>query len=152
MSPRIFDNVEMIRSALGEQIGPSAWITVDQDRVDLFADATSDHQWIHCDPERAASGPYGTTIAHGYLTLSLLPAFAAELYTIMVGSSRVNYGSNKVRYPAPVRVGSRIRATATIVECREESVGIFLTVRYVIEIEDGGKPALIAETVTLVLS
>lgn len=151
MALRTFDSIDALRSALGETVGPGEWITVDQDRIDAFAETTGDHQWIHTDPARAATGPYGATIAHGYLTLSLLPALAAGLYAIDTGSARVNYGSNKVRFPAPVRVGSRIRASATPLECRTTDAGTFLTTRFVVEIEGGDKPALVAETVTLVV-
>ncbi len=146
---RTFGSLDALHSALGDTIGPGEWLTVDQARIDAFADTTGDHQWIHTDPERAATGPYGATIAHGYLTLSLLPTLAAGLYRIEVGSARVNYGSNKVRYPAPVRTGSRIRASATPLECRTTDAGTFLTTRFVVEIDGSDKPALVAETVVL---
>ncbi|MGX1856656.1 MaoC family dehydratase [Dietzia sp. NPDC055340] len=152
MALRTFASVAEIHEALGQQIGPTEWFTIDQDRIDSFADATNDHQWIHCDVERSAIGPYGTTIAHGYLTLSLLPALSAELYTIEAGSARINYGSNKVRYPQAVRAGDRIRLIATIKDFRSESENMFLTVSYLVEIDGGDKPALAAETVTLILS
>ncbi|MEV6140061.1 MaoC family dehydratase [Nocardia sp. NPDC051990] len=148
---RIFDSLDSIRNCLGEKIGPGPWVTIEQDRIDLFADVTGDRQWIHCDRERAVSGPYGATIAHGYLTLSLLPKLAAELYTVAVGSARVNYGSNKVRFPAPVRAGHRIRASATPVECRAADPGTFLSVRFEVEVEGSDKPAMVAETVTLIV-
>ncbi|GAA4478748.1 MaoC family dehydratase [Rhodococcus olei] len=150
MTLRTFESIDAVRDALGDMIGPGEWFTVDQDRIDAFADATGDHQWIHTDPARAATGPYGATIAHGYLTVSLLPALAAGLYSIAVGSARVNYGSNKVRFPAPVRAGSRVRASATPIDCRTGDAGTFITTRFVVEVEGGDKPALVAETVTLV--
>lgn len=149
---RVFDSLESIWNGLGETIGPGPWLTIEQDRIDRFAEVTGDRQWIHCDRERAVSGPYGTTIAHGYLTLSLLPNLAAGLYTVSVGSARVNYGSNKVRYPTPVRVGQRIRASATPLECRTAKAGTFLTVRFEVEVEGSDKPAVVAETVTLIVA
>lgn len=149
---RTFDSVDALHAALGDPIGPGEWLTVEQNRIDAFADVTGDHQWIHTDPERAAAGPYGATIAHGYLTLSLLPMLVAGLYTITTGSARVNYGSNKVRYPAPVRTGARIRASATPLDCRTTDAGTFLTTHVVVEIDGGDKPALVAETVTLITS
>ncbi|MFE3001606.1 MaoC family dehydratase [Nocardia sp. NPDC059246] len=149
---RVFDSLESVRNSLGETIGPSPWLTIEQDRIDRFAEATGDRQWIHCDRERAVSGPYGTTIAHGYLTLSLLPYLAAGLYEVAVGSARVNYGSNKVRFPSPVRAGHRVRASATPVECRSVEAGTFLTVRFEVEVEGSDKPAVVAETVTLIVA
>lgn len=151
MALHTFASVDAIQEALGQEIGPTEWFTVDQNRIDLFADATNDHQWIHCDAQRAASGPYGTTVAHGYLTLSLLPALTADLYRIEAGSARINYGSNKVRYPQAVRAGDRIRLTATINDLRSESENVFLTARHLVEIDGGAKPALVAETLTLIV-
>jgi acyl dehydratase len=99
-----------LRDLVGQEIGVSPWVTVEQDRIDKFADATGDHQWIHVDPERAARGPFGSTIAHGFLTLSLIPALAWEVYTIEGARLSVNYGLNKLRFITPVKVGSRVRA------------------------------------------
>ncbi|MFF0816879.1 MaoC family dehydratase [Rhodococcus sp. NPDC003318] len=147
-----FDSLDAVEAALGEPIGPGEWMTVEQDRIDAFAETTGDHQWIHVDPERAASGPYGATIAHGYLTLSLLPVLGGGLYSIDAGSARVNYGSNKVRFPSPVRVGSRIRAIATPVALERKDAGAFLTTRFVVEIEGSDKPACVAEVVTLIVA
>src|SRR5215468_9844546 len=107
-----FTSLDELRAAVGTDAFTSEWLTVDQKRIDLFADATSDHQWIHVDAEKAAAGPFGTTIAHGYLTLSLLPALFADLYRIAGTRMGVNYGLNKVRFPAPLPSGSRVRATA----------------------------------------
>ncbi|CRK51367.1 putative enoyl-CoA hydratase 1 [Rhodococcus sp. RD6.2] len=146
-----FDSLDALDAALGEPLGPGEWLTVEQDRIDAFADTTGDHQWIHVDPELAASGPYGAPIAHGYLTLSLLPILGGGLYTIGTGSARVNYGSNKVRFPSPVRVGSRIRATATPVALDRKDSGAFLTTKFVVEIEGSDKPACVAEVVTLIV-
>lgn len=148
---KTFDSLDAVEAALGEPIGPGEWLTVEQDRIDAFAETTGDHQWIHVDPERAATGPYGAPIAHGYLTLSLLPILGGGLYSIGTGSARVNYGSNKVRFPSPVRVGSRIRATATPVALERKAAGAFLTTTFVVEIEGSDKPACVAEVVTLIV-
>jgi acyl dehydratase len=121
---------------------------VDQDRITAFAETTDDVQWIHTDPERAAAGPYGATIAHGYLTLALLPRFGRELFAFDFGSARVNYGLNKVRFPAPVRVGSELRATVTFTEITEGPAGAVVTAKYVIH-AGAEKPACVAETLVL---
>ena len=111
---RVFQGIDDLAQAAGTHMGHGEWHTVTQEQVDLFADATGDHQWIHVDPERAAGGPFGTTIAHGYLTLSLVPLFAAGVYTVEGVRMAVNYGCNKVRFPAPVPVGSRLRGSVTL--------------------------------------
>src|SRR5690348_18438038 len=111
---RVFTTFEQLEAAHGEEIGTTDWVTIDQKRVNEFADATGDHQWIHVDVERAKTGPFGGTIAHGYLTLSLIPMFNTQLLRIETSGARLNYGLNKVRFPNPVRVGGRIRCTATI--------------------------------------
>src|SRR5437660_3437181 len=111
---RTFESVADLAAVTGETIGHSDWVTITQEDVNLFADATDDHQWIHVDPERAASGPFGGTIAHGLLTLSLLPHFTQQLYTVDNIAMAINYGYNKVRFITPVRVGSKIRARAEI--------------------------------------
>ena len=146
--PRIFTSVAEVRSALGEPIGPTRPFVVDQRRIDAFAEVTDDAQWIHTDAQRAASGPYGATIAHGYLTLSLLPHFGRELFTLDFGSARVNYGVNKVRFPAPVPVGSALRATVTFTDVTESPAGSVLTARYVIDC-GAAKPACVAEALVL---
>ncbi|KPC87575.1 dehydratase, partial [Streptomyces sp. NRRL WC-3753] len=109
--PRIFASVDELRAAVGEQLGHTDWLEIEQKRIDQFAEATGDHQWIHVDPEQAKEGPFGTTIAHGYLTLSLLPVFGPQLISVEGVRMGVNYGVNKVRFPAPVPVGSRLRTT-----------------------------------------
>ncbi|NGN66644.1 MaoC family dehydratase [Streptomyces sp. A7024] len=146
--PRIFKSIEELKAAAGEQLGYSDWLEVDQKRIDLFAEATGDHQWIHVDPEKAASGPFGTTIAHGYLTLSLLPLFGPQLLAVEGVKMGVNYGTNKVRFPAPVPVGSRVRATARIVDIADVTGGAQLTVAFTIEREGGEKPVCVAESVS----
>jgi acyl dehydratase len=111
---RVFESLDEFKAAKGEPLGPSDWITVTQDQINGFAESTHDHQWIHTDPERAKDGPFGTVIAHGYLTLSLLPAFIESLYEIRGLKMGVNYGANKVRFPDPVPVDSRLRSTASL--------------------------------------
>ncbi|AXG77071.1 MaoC family dehydratase [Streptomyces paludis] len=153
--PRIFTSVDELRAAIGEQLGPGEWLEIDQKRVDLFAEATGDHQWIHVDPDRAATGPFGTTIAHGYLTLSLLPLFVPRLLRVENVRMGVNYGTNKVRFPAPVPVGSRLRASAVLTEVTEVAAGpaagdggVQLTARVTVEREGGDKPVCVAESVS----
>ncbi|WP_433622783.1 MaoC family dehydratase [Nocardia sp. CA-120079] len=130
----------------------SRWIEVPQDRIDAFAEATEDRQWIHIDTERAATGPYGTTIAHGYLTLSLLPPLMADLIAIKDASARLNYGLNKVRFPSPVPAGSRIRGRARIVSVDEVAGGLQIVIQATIEREGGDKPACIAEYIVRALA
>jgi acyl dehydratase len=149
---RVFTSLDELAAAVGEPMGPTEWTTLTQRQVDQFADATGDHQWIHVDRSRAASGPFGGTIAHGYLTLSLVPMLAAQLFHIDTMGAKLNYGVNRVRFPSPVPVGSRIRATATIAEVTDVPAGKQMVTRYVIEIEDVAKPACVAETVVLLLN
>ena len=146
--PRIFTSVDELKAAAGEQLGYTDWVEIDQKRIDLFADATGDHQWIHVDPEKAAAGPFGTTIAHGYLTLSLLPLFAPQLMGVEGVTMGVNYGTNKVRFPAPVPVGSRLRCTATITGVEDVTGGVQVTVAFAVEREGGDKPVCVAESVS----
>ncbi|MFF3764251.1 MaoC family dehydratase [Streptomyces sp. NPDC001922] len=146
--PRVFGSLDELRAAVGEQLGTSDWLEVDQKRIDLFADATGDHQWIHVDPEKAAAGPFGTTIAHGYLTLSLLPALVPQLMRVDGVRMGINYGANKVRFPSPVPVGSRLRATGKISEVAEVTDGVQLTTVVTVEREGGDKPVCVAETVS----
>ena len=143
-----FQTAEEILAAVGKTLGTSDWLTIEQDRIDRFADATDDHQWIHTDPERAKNGPFGAPIAHGYLTLSLVNAFLPELISVPSASMGVNYGCNKVRFPAPVPVGSRIRGSGEIVEAARVEGGVQVVVRVTVEIEGGGKPACVADTVS----
>ncbi|GGX95215.1 MaoC family dehydratase [Streptomyces minutiscleroticus] len=146
--PRIFASADELKAAVGEPLGHSDWLEVDQKRIDLFADATGDHQWIHVDPEKAAAGPFGTTIAHGYLTLSLLPALVPQVMRVEGLKMGVNYGTNKVRFPAPVPVGSRVRATATLKEVAEAGGGVQVTAVVTVEREGGDKPVCVAESVS----
>ncbi len=149
---RTFISLDEITDAAGQDLGTTEWVTIDQARVDAFADATDDHQWIHVDTERAAAGPFGGTIAHGYLTLSLLPRFGAELFRLETPGAKLNYGLNKVRFPAPVPVGARIRAHAEVLDVADVPAGKRVTFGWTIEIEDAPKPACVAESVVLLLA
>ncbi|MEV5596805.1 MaoC family dehydratase [Streptomyces sp. NPDC052496] len=146
--PRVFGSLDALRNAVGEDLGTSDWLEIDQKRIDQFAEATGDHQWIHVDPERAASGPFGTTIAHGYLTLALLPALVPQLLRVDNVTMGINYGVDKVRFPAPVPVGSRLRATARIAGVTEVSGGVQLATTVTVEREGGEKPVCVAETLS----
>jgi acyl dehydratase len=132
---------------VGKELGTSNWIEVPQSDVNLFAKATHDEQWIHVDPERAKDGPFGGAIAHGYLTLALLVPMMADILQVEKRSMGINYGLNKVRFPSPVPVGSRIRGTATLVSAEEIPGGVQIVVGFVVEREGGTKPVLIAEGV-----
>jgi acyl dehydratase len=133
-------------SSAGDTFGPSSWVDITQEKIDAFADATGDHQWIHVDPERAAAGPFGTTIAHGYLTLSLLPAASYEVIP-RSGRMGINYGLNRVRFPAPVPVGSRVRATFEVVAVDQFEGGSQATMTATVERDGGEKPVCVAEVV-----
>ncbi len=144
---RTFANLSELSDAVGQELGSSSWITIEQSRIDQFAEATGDHQWIHVDPERAAAGPFGTTIAHGYLTLSLIPMLTWEIYEVHGISGALNYGLDKVRFPTPVPVGSRVRATAELTAFDAVPGGGQAIVTTTIEIEGGSKPACVAATI-----
>ena len=144
---RTFHGVEELMAAAGEHLGHSPWHTVTQEQVDTFADATGDHQWIHVDVERAKHGPFGGTIAHGYLTLSLVPMLVWQVYAVEGIAMGVNYGSDKVRYPAPVPVGARVRAGATMESATPFAGGIAMNLAVTMEIEGGSKPAMVATVV-----
>ena len=139
--------VEELAGGGERELGASEWHRVEQRNIDLFAEATGDHQWIHVDPEKAAAGPFGTTIAHGYLTLSLLPLFGPQLIAVEGVKMGVNYGTNKVRFPAPVPVGSRLRATAAITGVEDVPGGVQVSVAFTVEREGGDKPVCVAESV-----
>jgi acyl dehydratase len=148
---RTFTTFDELTAAAGEELGTSDWLEVTQERVDAFADATGDHQWIHVDVERARSGPFGGTIAHGYLTLSLVPWLGSQVFSLETPGARLNCGVNKVRFPHPVRVGAKVRARVTLDEVTDIPAGKQMLVRYVIEIDGAEKPACVAETVVLLL-
>ena len=148
---RTFTTLGEVADAAGQELGTTDWLSIDQERVDRFADATEDHQWIHVDVERAAQGPFGGTIAHGYLTLALIPYFSNQVFSLQTPGARLNYGVNKVRFPAPVPVGARLRDTVTVQDVTDLPTGKQLVLGHVIEIEDQPKPACVAETVVLLL-
>jgi acyl dehydratase len=147
--PTVFATPRDLLTAVGKPLGASDWLEIRQERIDGFADATGDHQWIHVDPERAKSGPFGTTIAHGYLTLSLVNCFLPQIIEVRGISMGVNYGCDKVRFPAPVPVGSRVRGVGQLVAAEEVKGGaVQATVRVTVEIEGAGKPACVVDTIS----
>lgn len=148
---RTFTGTADLTAARGEELGVTGWTVVTQDRVNLMADAIDDHQWIHVDEDRAADGPYGGTIAHGYLTLSLMPTLADELYDVSAWKTRLNYGLNRVRFPSPVRVGDRVRVRATLSDVTEQRAGTLLTVAMTMEIECQDRPACLSEALILLV-
>ncbi|MEU0505061.1 MaoC family dehydratase [Nocardia sp. NPDC005998] len=148
---KIFNGIGELEQAVGTHLGYSEWHTVTQEQIDLFAAATGDHQWIHVDPVRAAQGPFGTTIAHGYLTLSLLPLLVSQVYRVDGLKMGINYGCNKVRFPSPVPSGSRVRAGVELAEIKPTNAGVQVTARVTIEREGGDKPACIAEALSVLV-
>jgi acyl dehydratase len=150
-TPAVYKGVGGFEAHVGEHLGYSDWHTVTQQQIDLFAEATGDHQWIHVDAYRAASGPYGRTIAHGYLTLSLVPILVQQIYKVTDLSMQVNYGVNKLRLPAPVPVESRIRAGAELVRVERATKGARATVRVTVEVEGSDRPACVVDTIALMV-
>jgi acyl dehydratase len=144
----VYSHPNELIAATGQHLGHTDWLDMAQDRVNLFADATGDHQWIHVDPERAKEGPFGATIAHGYLTLSLANLFLPQLMEVQDVSMGVNYGCDRVRFPAPVPVGSRIRGAGEVISAEEVKGGIQVVVRITVEIEDSERPACIVDTIS----
>jgi acyl dehydratase len=145
-------DVRDLSSAIGRELGPGSWHEVTQAQVDLFAEATGDDQWIHIDPVRAAAGPFGTTIAHGYLTLSLLPLLQRELWTFVGAAMGVNYGLDKLRFPSPVKVGARVRLRVKVLAVDERPDGSRLIKNEAtIEVEGSDRPACVAHTLALVV-
>ncbi|MEU0410792.1 MaoC family dehydratase [Streptomyces griseorubiginosus] len=142
------NGLDELKKLAGSDLGTSEWIEVTQERIDTFADATGDHQWIHVDPARAAEGPFGAPIAHGYLTLSLFIPLFTELLDVQGVTTKVNYGLNKVRFPSPVKVGSRIRLVAKLTEVEEVPGGVQIAVDGAIEIEGGAKPAAVLQSLS----
>ncbi|MDN5858775.1 MAG: MaoC family dehydratase [Pseudonocardia sp.] len=145
---QVFNGVDELRAATGTRIGASEWITVEQGQIDLFADATHDHQWIHVDKEKAAAGPFGTTIAHGFLTLSLLPDMLKDVYRVEGVKMGINYGLNKVRFTSPVPVGSKVRGVVELADVADAGGGVQVTNKVTVEIEGAERPALVAEWLT----
>ncbi|MFD5628281.1 MULTISPECIES: MaoC family dehydratase [unclassified Streptomyces] len=142
------NGLDELRKLAGGDLGTSEWIEVTQDRINTFADATGDHQWIHVDPERAAAGPFGAPIAHGYLTLALFIPLFTELLEVEGVTTKVNYGLNKVRFPSPVKVGSRIRLVARLASVEDVPGGVQITVDGTIETDGGGKPAAVLQSLS----
>lgn len=145
---RVFSTPTGLLDAVGEQLGASDWLTIDQARIDLFADATDDHQWIHVDPERAKDGPFGACIAHGYLTLSLVNVFLPQIIDVQGIKMGVNVGCDKVRFPQPVTVGSRVRGVGELLSAEEAKGGIQSVVRVTVEIEGSDRPACVVDTIS----
>ena len=143
-----FHSIEELRGGVGTHLGYSDWLEITQERIDQFADATGDHQWIHVDPERARRGPFGTTIAHGYLTLSSTNRWLGGLLRVPTATMGVNYGANKVRFPAPVPVGSRIRMGVEILSVDEVPGGAQVTTRNTVEVDGSEKPACVVEAIS----
>ena len=146
--PKVFNSPTELESAVGQIVGYSDWLEITQDRINTFADATGDHQWIHVDVERAKKGPFGAPIAHGYLTLSLVSMFLPQIMEVRGISMGVNYGTDKVRFPAPVTVGSRIRGVGEIVSVEPVKGGVQVVVRVTVEIEGKDKPACVVDTIS----
>lgn len=144
----VFSSAEQLLAAQGQDLGATDWLEIDQARVNLFAEATGDHQWIHVDPERAASGPFGGCIAHGYLTLSLVNLFLPQLLQVDNLRMGVNYGCDRVRFPAPVKVGARVRGRAEIVRVEAIGAAVQATVRVSVEIEGGERPGCVVDTIS----
>jgi acyl dehydratase len=144
----VFDSPDALLTAVGQDLGHSEWVAIDQQRIDGFADSTGDHQWIHVDPVRAADGPFGATIAHGYLTLALTNYFLPEIVQVDNVSMGVNYGVNKARFPQPVTVGSRVRGSAVLTSAEEISGGVQAVITITVEIEGAQKPACVVESVS----
>ncbi len=142
-----FASAQAMLDAVGQELGTSDWLLMTQDRINLFADATDDHQWIHVDPERAAAGPFGAPIAHGYLTLSLISRFLPEIVQVQMKMG-VNYGCDKIRFPAAVPVGAKIRGRGELIDVREIEGGVQCTIRVTVEIEGGAKPACVADSIS----
>ena len=143
---RTFETGAQLKAEVGNEVGVSDWHTVDQTQINLFADATGDHQWIHVDPERAKAGPFGAPIAHGFLTLSLVPLLSAKAFQVLDTKMGVNYGLNKVRFPAPVPVDSRLRARCKLLAYDEIEGGAQITTEVTIEREGQTKPVCVAES------
>jgi acyl dehydratase len=147
--PVIFDTPEKLKDAVGQELGTSDWLEIDQKRIDLFAEATGDHQWIHVDPEKAKDGPFGTTIAHGYLTQSLVNFFMPQIFEVRSVKMGINYGANKLRFPAPVPVGSKVRGKGELIEASDTKDGaVQAIVRVSVEIEGSDRPACVIDTIS----
>ena len=148
--PHIFNSPAELQASLGQTFGPTDWLKIEQSRIDMFADATGDHQWIHVDPKKAKSGPFGATIAHGFLTLSLINYFLPQLIEVRGISMGINYGLNKIRFPSVVTAGSRSRARGELISVEAKAGGAIESIfRITVEVEGGAKPACVAEAISL---
>ncbi len=145
--PTVFESPKDLAKAVGQQLGHSDWLEITQERIDRFAEATGDHQWIHVDPERARQGPFGAPIAHGYLTQSLVNLFLPQIVEVRGISMGVNYGADRLRFPAPVPVGSRIRGSAELLEVEEIKGTVQAMIRVTVEIEGSDRPACVIDTI-----
>lgn len=149
---RVIHGVDELGTLVGAHLGYSDWLPVEQDRVDLFADATNDHQWIHQDVARAAAGPFGATIAHGYLTVSLIPFLISQIYRVDGIRMAINYGSDKVRFPTPVPVGSKVRAGVELLAVTAHTQGLQVRVRVTVECDASAKPGCVAEILSVIVT
>ncbi|MFO0692468.1 MAG: MaoC family dehydratase [Polyangiales bacterium] len=150
--PTVFHNLDELKAAVGKDLGATDWLTITQDRIDEFARATGDDQWIHVDPERAAKGPFGATIAHGYLTMSLSNYFLPQLVEVRGISMGVNYGVDKVRFPSPVKVNQRVRGRAQVASVEDVKGGVQAKIVITIEIDGESKPACVIESLSRYLA
>jgi acyl dehydratase len=148
---RVFDGIADLEKAVGTHLGHSEWHTVNQDQIDAFAAATGDHQWIHVDPAKAAEGPFGSTVAHGFLTLSLLPMLTWQVYKVEGVKMGVNYGADKLRFPSPVPVGSRVRAGVELTSVTPNKLGYQVATRVTIELDGSDKPACVVDMLAVVV-
>jgi acyl dehydratase len=148
---RVFDGIADLEKAVGTHLGHSEWHTVNQHQIDAFAAATGDHQWIHVDPAKAAEGPFGSTVAHGFLTLSLVPMLTWQVYKVEGVKMAVNYGADKLRFPAPVPVGSRVRAAVELTSVTPNKLGYQVGTRVTIELDGSDKPACVADMLAVVV-
>jgi acyl dehydratase len=144
----VFKHPSELLQAVGKSLGHSEWLLIDQERINLFADATGDHQWIHVDPVKAKDGPFGACIAHGYLTLSLVNLFLPQIVDVQGIAMGVNVGCGKIRFPSPVKVGSRVRGSGEVVEVEEVKGGVQAVIRVTVEIEGNDKPACVVDTIS----
>ncbi|NIB39215.1 MaoC family dehydratase [Pseudomaricurvus alkylphenolicus] len=144
----VFKTPSELSNAVGNRLGESDWLEIDQERINLFAEATGDHQWIHVDPERAKDGPFKATIAHGYLTLSLVNLFLPQIVDVQGISMGVNYGCEKIRFPSPVTVNSRVRGVGELIKVEEVKGGVQATIRVTVEIEGNDRPACVVDTIS----
>ncbi len=147
-TPRVFAHPGELAAAVGDTLGASAWLAIDQHRIDGFADATGDHQWVHVDPVRAQDGPFGACIAHGYLTLSLVNHFLPQIVRIDGARLGVNYGCDRIRFPAPVKVGARVRGVGELLRVEPMDGGVQAWIRVTVEIEGSDKPGCVVDTIS----